>query len=508
MSVRREFSVEDWIGIYRRKAWLIALAAVACAAAGFLISFAMPNKYTSQTRILVESPIVPGEYVKPVVSDDVNRQLASMQGEILSRTHLQQLIEKYHLFPGQVNRVPMEALVQQLQKAITVAPLSPTPGTMTQDVLGFNIDVTLSSAQLAQEVCTDIAAMYKDQNSQHRQQQSEDTTQFLAKQLDDAKARLDAQDAKLAAFQDKYLGAQPEDQQTNLTLLAGLTQQLQAVTQSESESQENVAFNESMLNQQLSAQKSVTDGRDPQNLQQQLNDLESQLVTTRARYTDKHPAVLTIQDEIADLEKKIKAAGSGNQAPVNLAQQSPSPTDSVQLQTLRAQLHQAQLSVEEKKKEQAALQQQIRSVQGRIQLSPMVQEQYKSLTRDYQTALDFYNSNLKKRDEAQMATDLERRQQGQNFRVLDPPNLPQAPSLPDRRIFALGGLALGLALGAGFVRFSAMRDKSLHNSRDVETFLGVPAIAVIGTAGSNVGDLAPAPFMRFITPSPRSGSER
>ena len=481
MTVHRQLNVEDWIGILRRRKSQLILPAVLCSLAGFLISFAFPKRYTSHTRVLVEAPIVPDDIVKPVVSDDVNRRLASMQGEILSRTHLQGLIEQNHLYQKDWDREPMEDLVDRLRKSISVAPMAPTPGTLTDDVLGFNIDITLDNAKTAQSVCTQIASMFRNQNFQQREQQSEDTTQFLATQLGAAKARLDDQDAKLAAFQNQYLGAQPGDQQTNLAMLAGLTPQLEAVTQSLNEAQANKAFAESMLTQQLAAMKS-SNGGDPQSLQQQLNTLEAQLLTLRAKYTDKHPEVIKVKQEIADLQKKM-------QSPVPSQPKSVSAdtlgADSPQIQQLRAQVNQAETAIAEKQKEQAQLQRQIKGIQGRIQLSPMVQEQYSKVTRDRQTALDFYNSLLKRRDDAQMATDLERRQESENFRVLDPPSLPQEPSFPNRQLFALGGLVAGLGLGLGLVRLAEIRDRSLRQPRDVEMLLGVPTLAVISSRDPN-----------------------
>jgi polysaccharide chain length determinant protein (PEP-CTERM system associated) len=470
---RRQFAAEDWVELLRRHAWTIASSALACAAVGIALAFALPKQYTSHTRVLVESPIVPDDYVKPVVSDDLNRRLASMQGEILSRTHLQELVEKFHLYQSD-SKSPMENLVDRLRKSINVAPMPPTPGTNSLAVLGFNVDVTLGDPRLAQQVCSEIASMFMDQNLKLRSQQAEDTTQFLGKQLADAKEKLDEQDARLAAFQNQYVGAQPEDEQTNLTVLAGLTPQLEAVTQSLNEAQENKAFTESMLSQQENAVK-ASDGVNPQTLDQRLSDLQSQLAALRARYTDKHPEVQKLQAEIADLQRKMQtppppAPQQGTKVPV---------AESLGVQQLRAQLHQAELAIDEKKQEQAQLQQQIKALQGKIQLTPMVQQQYKSLTRDYQTALDFYNDLLKKRDEAQMATELEHRQEGENFRVLDPPSFPERPSFPDRRMFALGGLVVGLGLGVGLARLADMRDKSIRRARDIEALLGVPTLGVI-----------------------------
>ena len=137
------------------------------------------------------------------------------------------------------------------------------------------------------------------------------------------------------------------------------------------------------------------------------------------------------------------------------------------------------MTISQKRLEQEQLQRQIKVYQGRLQLSPAIQQQFKSLTRDYQTALDFYNDLLKKRNESQMATDLERRQQGEQFRVLDPPSLPERPSFPNRPLFGLGGLGVGLAFGVAIAHFLELHDKSLRTKWDVETYLGVPTLAVI-----------------------------
>jgi polysaccharide chain length determinant protein (PEP-CTERM system associated) len=478
MAVPLERGLEDWLAIFRRRFWWLLIPAIPCAAAGFLLSLVLPKQYTSHTRVLVEAPIVPDSYVKPVVSDDLDRRLASMQGEILSRTRLQHLVEQFGLFKD-AKQVPMEVLADRLQKSIKVTPLTPTPGTLSSALLGFNIDVTLGEARLSQQVCTSITSFFTEQNLRLREQQAEDTTQFLAKQLDDAKAKLDEQDAKLATFQSQYLGAQPEDEQTNLTLLAGLTPQLEAATQDLNQALQTKAFAESMLTQQLAALKSSADGRSPQTLQQRLSDLESQLASLQARYTDKHPAVLKLEEEIAQLQKKVLDAPPQDQSQsVNQEVKAPL-VEPLQIQQLRAQLRQADLAISQKKKEQEQLQRQIKVLQGRIQLSPMVQQEFKALTRDYQTALNFYNELLKKRDEAQMATELERRQQGENFRVLDPPSFPERPSFPKRGPFALGGLAAGLGLGAGLAYLVESRDKSLRKLRDVEVYLGLPTLAVI-----------------------------
>src|SRR5437879_2939843 len=306
-------NVEEYVALLLRRRWLLISAAALGAAAGFLLSIVIPAQYTSHTMVLVEEPVVPEAYVKPVVSEDVNQRLASMQGQILSRTRLQELVEQFNPYKKDAGRVPMEVMIERLKKSIKVAPLNPMPGTLSRDLPGFTVDVTLGDPQLAQQVCTQISSMFRNQNIHQRQKRTEDTTEFLAKQLEEAKAKLDEQDARLAAFQSRHMGALPDDEKTNVTLLAGTTTQLEAVTQSLNQARQQKAFVESLLNQQLADLKKTRDGQTSKSLEQQLSDMHNELAVLERRYTDKHPKVIQLKRAIGQLRGQIVAMPSNHQ---------------------------------------------------------------------------------------------------------------------------------------------------------------------------------------------------
>ena len=479
MIKRKELKFEDYLAILSRRRWLLILPALSVAFIGYALSLALPTRYTSHTVVLVESPTVPDSYVKPVVSEDLNQRLASMQEQILSRTRLQHLVEQFGMYKEDVSKVPMEVLVARLQRSITVKPLNPTQGTQPTALPGFNVDVTLGEPWLAQRICTEITSMFMEQNLRLRQQQAEDTTQFLGAQLQEAKSKLDEQDAKLADFQSHYVGELPENEQNNLTLVMGLSPQLEAATQSLNQAREEKAFVESMLKQQVAAWEAAQKGQNPETLEQQIAKEQEQLVSLQARYTDEYPDVVKLKADIAQLEKRIQDTGATKQKDPGEQQAKVSSIEPPEIQQLRAQLHQAELAVTQKQTEQAHLQGQLNTLQSRLQLSPKIQQEFKYLTRDYQTALEFYNDLLKKRNESQMATELEHRQQGEQFRVLDAPSFPERPSFPNRPLFGLGGLGAGLLLGVGLVQLAELRDKSIRSKQDVETYLRLPTLAQI-----------------------------
>ena len=192
--------------------------------------------------MLIEPPTVPTDFVKPVITTEINERLASMQEEILSRTRLEPIIHQYGLYSGDVNRVPPDALVARLQRDIEITPVQPMAETRAQELPGFHIIVTLDNPQTAQEVCSAVTHMFIEESIRLRQQRSEDTTSFLAQQLVDAKAKLDEQDSKLAAFKSRYIGIMPDEEQGNLNLLMGLTSQLDAATQALARAQQDKSF--------------------------------------------------------------------------------------------------------------------------------------------------------------------------------------------------------------------------------------------------------------------------
>jgi polysaccharide chain length determinant protein (PEP-CTERM system associated) len=471
-----EIAMSDVKRSLRRHWWIPLTSMLLLGLLGIVAVLILPKKYTSMTTVLVEQPTVPVEYVKPVVNDDLNHRLASMKEQVLSRSRLEPIIQKLNLYPEQRGAAHMEELEDKLRKAVEVELIMPMPGSVNKQPPGFQISVTFPNPHVAQQICTDITSMFIEQNSKRREQQAVDTTQFLSQQLDQAKAKLDEQDAQLAQFKRQYLGSLPEEEQTNLNILTGMNTQLEAVIQALSRAQQDKAFNEAMLSQQETNWKQMTSGnQNPETQQQQLVQLEAQLSDLLARYTPEHPDVLKAKSQIEELKKKL-AQEPGAKSPTTAQAPLHEPP---QMQQLRAKIRQDDIGIGELAKRQSQIQEQIRLMQGRVQASPVVEQQFKEITRNYQTALELYNDLLKKRDSSTMATSLEHQQQSETFRILDPPSLPDSPSSPNRLALIGGGTGVGLALGIGILYLLAMMDKAMYTERDVETCLKLPVLTTV-----------------------------
>jgi len=467
MLGQRELTLEDYVGMLRRRIWWMIVPAVLGPAIAFGVSTMLPSRYTSQTLVLVEQQKVPDTLVRPVITEVLDARLATMKEQILSRTRLQPIIEMFSLFEDK-QKLSVEDKVELMRKSIKISPVRADFEGGGSGLPGFYVSFTAPNARLAQQVCGEITSMFLAENLKVRQQRAQGTTDFIGSQLDDSKQKLDEQDAKLAEFKRKYIGQLPGQEQMNFNILSSLNTQLDANTQALNQLQQSRTYTESVLSQQLQTWRATQDNKtataSPETLEQQLTTEQAQLSELESKYTDTYPDVVRLKDDIERLKKRIAEQGNIPAKPATSEKKSgPEPPQSIR----------------NKQAEQARIQAQINTYQARIQLSPVIEEQYKQITRDHDTALQFYNDLLRKQNESEMATDLEKRQQGEQFRVLDPPNLPERPTFPNRPMFAAGGLAGGLAIGLGLIFMLELKENLIRNEKDVAFYLELPILTQI-----------------------------
>ncbi len=482
MLGHRELELDDYLAILRRRVWWIVVPAIVVPILTYLVTLKLPNRYRSQTVVLILQQKVPDNYVKSVIAEDLNVRLATMQEQILSRTRLQPIIERFGLY--REPDLTMEDRLYRMRGAVTVEAIKSEYLSRSGGMPGFAISFTGDNARIAQQVCAEITSMFMAENLRAREQAAQGTTDFLKDQLDGAKRILDEQDRKLAMFKQAHVGQLPGQEQTNLSMLNSLNNQLDAVNQNLSRAQQDKTYSESMLNQQLAAWQAARSASDPNDLRQQLSTLQTQLTDLQVRYTDDHPDVIKAKAAIAEVKRKLDesealAATTGDKNAKSTA------SEPAAIRQLRLTLHNIEQNIRELTTRQEELQNQIRTYQARVQLSPVVEEQFKAITRDYEIAQKSYDDLLAKKTQSEMATDLERRQQGEQFSILDPANLPEEPIFPNRPLFALGGLGGGLVLGLVFAFVLELRDKSLRSERDVEFYLEAATLVLIPLVGPN-----------------------
>jgi uncharacterized protein involved in exopolysaccharide biosynthesis len=507
MIPNRVMEVDDYLAMARRRLRMILFLGLVALAVGSLISLRASPKYTSTATIMVDKPeVIPSGIVKPLAPTylqinfreigERRERILALEQQVLSRSHLQEVVD--HLGLAKNGKSP-DAVIDEIQAnfSITEADLtasigSPTPSTSSSGsnasqapavpysytTPGYSIGFTAGNPHDAQRICAELTSDLLTEDIETREQRSADTTEFLSRQVAEARIDLDEQDQKLALFKGQHLGQLPGDMEENLRVLSGLNSQLEASTQALNRAQQDKTYADSILAQQLDAWKSSQSSLTSDSIERQLAALQTQLVGLQTRYTDNHPEVVKMKRDIAGLEaKKKNLANSPDQKAVT--DQMVVRAEPPQILQLRAQVNQSEGIIDRATQEQRRLQQMIAAYQSRLTLSPQVEEEYNRLTRDSQTAHQVYEGLLGSKSEAEIHADMQRHQEGERLRLLHPASLPGPPSLLERWKYAGTGLGGGLILGICIALWLEFRDKALRNEADVLAGVELPMLASI-----------------------------
>ncbi|MFY9648119.1 MAG: Wzz/FepE/Etk N-terminal domain-containing protein, partial [Terriglobales bacterium] len=416
----RELTMDDYVAMLKRRLKVILIPALIAPVAGFLVSYALPERYTTQTTVLVEGQKVPDSYVAPVITSDFAQRVQTLSQEVVSPTRLRPMLTSMGYKPeaqGKLinaiqSNMQVQPVITTMSAAAAASPTAKTkrPSASNEPLPGFNVIYTDSDGARAQKICNALTSLIVDENLRSRSEVAQSTTDFLTRQVDDAKKQLDDLDAKLAAFKKEHMGELPTDVDNNMRLLMSMNTQLDATTQTLGRAQQDKAYTESMLAQQLAAWKASLSSTNPQTLEQELTQLQGQLLQLQARYTDDYPDVIKTKADIAEVQKKLKEVKAATAAGSNDAEAA-SSSEPPEIRQLRLQIHQYQAVIEQSALDQKKLQSAINTYQNRAAMSPAIEEQYKLLTRDNDNAQAFYKDLLAKKDAAGVGTSMENQQE-------------------------------------------------------------------------------------------------
>lgn len=486
MISNRELTMQDYAAMVRRRAKVILIPALLAPLAGFAVSYVFPPKYTSSSIILYEEQKVSDKMVMPVVSQDLTARVTTLQQQVLSQGRLQPVVNR--LFPGKSTEQEGE-IIDQIRQSVKIEPVmtdlsaigtpgkAPKPG--QSSLPGFSLSYSSSNARQAQQICNELSTLFVDENLKSVQAAATGTSEVLTRGLEDGKRNLDELDAKLAAFKKQYLGQLPGDEENNLKILTGLNSQLDANTQTLNRAQQDKTYAESVLSQQVAAWKSSQSSTSPETLEKELSALQTRILQLQATYTDEHPDVIKTRADIAEVKKKLAEVNKAASEPKDGSSTNASATEPGEIRQLRLQVHQYEDMIAAGSRDQKRLQQEIATYQGRVSLSPAVEEQYNRLKRDYDTEQKNYQELLAKKGAADLTINMTNQSQGERMFPVGPAELPDAPSFPNRLLFAAGALAAGFALGFMLALWLEIRDNSIRTEADAEAVLELPTLVAI-----------------------------
>jgi len=477
-----ELSPGHYFQLLLHRKWIVISVFVVVTIATAVVVQTLPNIYTSETVILVDPQKVPESYVRATVTGDVRNRLGTLTQQILSATRLQRIIEAFGLYSEERKKLAREDVIARMRADIGVSMV--TGSGQQQDLQAFKIIYSGRDPRLVAQVTNQLAALFIEENLKAREEQATGTTEFLQHTLDETKKTLETQENLLRDFRMKHVGEMPEHQVATLTVLG----QLQASLQQENEALSRAEQQRTYLQATMSQSVPVVDVDGTDDSEQRnnpngvtvapkppvaskggpapgsLSDDKARLAALTARYTDTHPEVRKLRQQIADREAKEGKLAPAPAPPLTTAavpeppvpappakKRSPSVPSSNPV--LISQLRTVEAEITRHKEEQQRLNRLVEGYRSKLEAIPVREQQIAVLVRDYEITKAHYSGLLDKQFSAETATQLEIRQKAEKFAILDPAQPAQRPSRPNRLLIdlagSLGGLLLGVVLSIG-----------------------------------------------------------
>lgn len=472
-------------GFYRHKGLIIAAFLVVFSLTSFL-AIRLPDVYRSSTLILITPQRLPTNYVSSTVTSTIQERINTISQQILSRTSLEKIIKEFNLYPPKGETPTMEDRIEKLRKMIKIevqteaASKGPgkkgRPPSSSSSSSAFLLSFDAESPVKAAQVTARLASLFIEENLRVREEQAMGTTAFINAEMERIRRELDEQEAKVNQYKAQFRFELPDQLNANLKQLEHLRAELLNSGARLSALQEKKAAIEKQLAEAATSGLDAgvgTQGGDGRQVMSRPKLIESKklvLDTLLVQYSDKHPDIIKLRKEIDSLEKEESdEAKSGSKA------SSRNPVRD----TLVKQATDVNFEIKSLTAKMEVIRQQAGGYNARVENTPLRSIELSKVSRNYEITLKKYNDLAVKTLDSQLSENMEKKQKGEQFQVLDPANIPQKPLSPNRIPIILLGLAGGLAAGFGLALMLEMLDTSFKGSEEMDGFANVPFLAAI-----------------------------
>lgn len=485
---RPQFSLPSLAeAIWKQKLAIAAVWSVVSIIA-VVVAYLLPPVYQAEALVLLESQRIPHDFVSPTtVRADLWERLSSLDQRVLSHTQLLTLIETFGLYREEAEELSQEELVEKMRRDIRIE-LEAGLGASNRPP-AFRVTYQGSDPEEVAQVANRLAYLFIEQDLRERSVEAVGTAEFLESRLEAARQQLETQESRLSRYKTEHSGELPEQQAALVGTLSRLQVQLQSNQDAVRQAQQDKFFTKNALDVAISSAEDlraltqrpdpalgVTDSEAAAGLEdpsvRALRDLRRQLIELRQRYTESHPEVLKAAESLRQLEATVReyevpagskpVAGEGNSAggSSDIAPKRNPPFISVlepelrrreeQVLQLQTQMKSLDNRIDVLQASQGRMLDGIASAEMQIQKLPIREQEIAALIRDYEITKGNYQSLLRKRMDADLAMEMEKRQKSEKFILLEAARVPTEPIKPNVLLVSLIGSGAGFVLGVIF----------------------------------------------------------
>ena len=459
---------EDFFDIVERRKWWIIMPFLLVILTGLTYALVTPRVYEAETLILVQPQKVPEDFVRPIVSGDMEDRLKTLTQQITSRTNLEKIIRKFDLYDNSHSSVALHRKVELMRRRIKID-IANGSGRRETASNSFKIFFQYKEATKARDVTNALTVSFIEENLRNRESQAIGTSDFIIDELESVKLQLIEKEEELKRYRERYMGGLPEQLETNLSTLQRLQTHLDQLhfNLRGAESRRIVVQTQIGEEERRRAELALSSGS-PAQRPRDLASLRAELTFLESKYSQRHPDVIRLKGQI----RKFEAAKAKKEADAVEGETITAGLD----QTLPSQLQEIGLEIKTLKVEIPIIRSQIERLQTKVEETPKREQELLTLNRDYENLKGLYESLLQRKLEAKIAVSMERKQKGEQFRVIDPAKVPAEPVKPSMRKLMLLTLLLGICLGLGLAFLVEAGDKSYKTPNELENDVKLPIL--------------------------------
>jgi len=465
--------IGQYIEMVLRYRWYIITSFCLAMIAGIYLAITLPKVYQATTLILVDPQRVPTDYVQSVVDQDINTRISTISQQIMSRSNIEKIINEFNLLTGpEYARMYMEDKIENVRERILVN----VTHDRRREADSFSVSFKGKNPQRVMRIANTLATYFIDENLKVREIQAIGTSDFLEGELTAMRNRLEEVEEALKEYRKKYMGELPEQLETNLNILDRLQVQIGEREESLRNDSGRLASIENQLQLERKTNLNEVSGMPESEYILNLRRHKEQLADLKSRYTLRHPDVIRLKKTITDLEEKSQNTGAETSDRIQGAtEESQNRGEELYLR----QIQEIKLGINSLKNEIVNLTNEIRIYKQRVENTPKREQELMSLRRDYANIQESYSSLLGRKLEAEISVNMERKQKGEQFRVVDSAKLPEKPVSPDMKKLFIFTIAAGLGLGGGFIFLLESMDTSFRRPESIESRLGLSVMATV-----------------------------
>lgn len=471
----------DYVSLLRRRRWWLVGPMLASVVIGLALVRFLPKEYRSSTTLGVSAPSVSPNLVNQVPSLDNEERFRAITQQLMSPQILARVAQEEGL-ASRTRGGSTDATVSRLHQSIQVSVPEPVAPTEQRRFDAFIVSYSDSDPGRAQRVANRIARIFVDENSKVRAIRAEDTSAFLATNLRASEQRLAQFENRLRLAKEAHMGQLPEQTQANLQTLSGLRQQLEANAMALRGEQDRLSMIERQIDSIRRGSTDVLIGLRPgQGVIEsglppatRVFTLERELAAARLTYTDRHPEVIRLQQELATARKET---ADQKQKPESdrLAILELDPAYRQQA----ADREMSRLRIRDLQRAEHDIRSGIAAYQARVEKAPMVEQQLATVQRDYDLEKQQYMDLSAKLRAASIAENVERNRRSEQFTILYAASFPTEPVKPVPVRVMLMSILAGACVGGGLMLMREYFDRSIHDARQLRDEIELPVLGEI-----------------------------